>query len=133
MTVDSGAVTVEEAGPDDLAAVMNVFDGADLEVGAESVAEHIDRGEVLVARSKAGTVVGALVGRPRDRDVRIEPIAVRPGRRGQGIGTLLLHDAAERWGRLTASFERELAPFYRQAGFDVDYGDRCTGRLVPER
>ncbi|MFP4530671.1 MAG: GNAT family N-acetyltransferase [Halodesulfurarchaeum sp.] len=124
---------VEKARPADLAAVMNVFDGADPEVTKETVAEHIDRGEVLVARSKRGTVLASLVGRPRERDVRIEPIAVRPGRRGQGIGTLLLRDAAERWGRLTASFERELAPFYRQAGFEIECGNRCTGRLDPER
>ncbi|MDZ7849841.1 MAG: GNAT family N-acetyltransferase [Halodesulfurarchaeum sp.] len=122
---------VEEAGPEDLAAVMNVFDGADLEVSAETVDAHIDRSEVLVARSKRGTVLAALVGRPRERDVRIEPIAVRPGRRGQGIGTVLIREAGTRWGRLTASFDRELAPFYRQAGFEVDYGDRCSGRLDP--
>jgi GNAT superfamily N-acetyltransferase len=124
---------VEAAHPADLAAVMTVFDGAALEVSAEAVTEHIDRGEVLVARSERGTVLGGLVGRPRDGDVRIEPIAVRRGRRGQGIGTALLREAGERWGRLTASFDRELAPFYRQAGFAVNYGDRCTGRLDPER
>ncbi|MFB6086325.1 MAG: GNAT family N-acetyltransferase [Halodesulfurarchaeum sp.] len=122
---------VEKAGPDDLAAIMNVFDGADLEVGAETVGEHADRGTVLVARSEGGTVLAALVGRPRERDVRIEPIAVRPGRRGQGIGTALIREAGARWGRLTASFERELAPFYRQAGFDVECEDRCRGRREP--
>ena len=123
-------MTVELADQDDLPAVMNVFDGADLEVSAEAVSKHIGREEVLVARSEAGIVLGALVGRPRERDVRIEPIAVRPGRRGQGIGTRLIREAGDRWGRLTAAFDRELAPFYRQAGFEIDCEKhRCHGRL----
>ncbi len=117
---------VEPAAPADLAAVMNVFDGADLAVAADAVATHIDREEVLVARSEAGTVLGALVGRPRERDVRIEPIAVRPGRRGQGIGTALIREAGDRWGRLTASFDQDVAPFYRQVGFELTAEGRGT-------
>lgn len=124
---------VELARPGDLAAVMNVFDGADLQVSLETVEEHIDHEHVLVARSDQGTVIGALVGRPRERDVRIEPIAVRPGRRGQGVGTALIRAAGDRWGRLTATFDADLTPFYRQAGFEIEGGERRVGYREPPR
>lgn len=126
-------MNVELAQSADLAAVMNVFDGADLQVSATEVADHIDREEVLVARSDQGTVIGALVGRPRERDVRIEPIAVRPGRRGQGTGTALLRAAGNWWGRLTATFDADLTPFYRQAGFEIEGGERRVGYRPPPK
>ncbi len=141
-------MTVELAHAADLAAVMNVLDGADLEIAAVDVETAIDRKRVLLARSVEGTVLGATVGWPRDRDVRaerprdrngrvgqttdrevrIEAIAVRPGRRGQRIGTRLVEAAFDRWGPLTAEFDPGLATFYRTVGFDIDCGERCFGR-----
>lgn len=124
---------VELARPSDVPGVMNVFDGADLQVSLEDVVEHIDHEHVLVARSDQGTIIGALVGRPRERDVRIEPIAVRPGRRGQGVGTALIRAAGDRWGRLTATFDADLTSFYRQAGFEIEGGERRVGYREPPR
>jgi GNAT superfamily N-acetyltransferase len=126
-------MNIELASPDDLATVMNVFDGADLQVSGQEVAEHIDSEEVLIARSDRGTIIGALVGRPRERDVRIEPVAVRPGRRGQGIGTELIRAAGDRWGRLTATFDADLTPFYRHTGFEIEGGERRVGYRPPPK
>lgn len=110
-----------------LPAVMNVLDGADLEIEAVAVATAIDRERVLVARSRAGTVLGAAVLNPRDSGAEIAAIAVRPGRRGQGIGTALIEAAGARWGQLEAAFDPSLVPFYRQAGFEIACSDRCRG------
>jgi GNAT superfamily N-acetyltransferase len=115
------------AGAGVLPAVMNVLDGADLEVQATAVATAIDRERVLVAQSRAGTVLGAAVVNSEDSGAEIAAIAVRPGRRGQGIGTALIEAAGERWGRLEAAFDPSLVPFYRQAGFEIECADRCRG------
>ncbi len=116
---------------EDLPAVMNVLDGADLAVSAETVRRRIRGGTVLVAASDAGTVVGVLVALPRPKGVHVEAIAVRPGRRGQGIGSGLVVEAADRWGRLTAAFDPSKRDFYRQTGFEVtSTGDRCFGERV---
>jgi GNAT superfamily N-acetyltransferase len=118
----------------DLAAVMNVLDGAAMEISAETVRAAIDRDRVLVARSAAGTVLGAIVGGERDHLVRILAIAVRPGRRGDGIGSALIQAAHDRWGPLEAEFDPDLAPFYRNSGFAIEPDDRYRGRLgAPDR
>lgn len=121
----------EVAGHSDLVAVMNVLDGGDLEVSAGTVERGIDTGRVLVARSERGTIIGALVGQHREKVTHIEGIAVRPGRRGQGIGTELLREAGDRWGGLEAEFDSSVSQFYRRAGFDVETGERWVGRRSP--
>lgn len=118
--------TVEE-----LPAVMNVLDGADLAVSAETARRRIRGGTVLVAATHADMVVGVLVALPRPEGVHVEAIAVRPGRRGQGIGSGLVAEAADRWGRLTAAFDPSKRDFYRQTGFEVTpTGERCFGERV---
>lgn len=121
-------MTVESAAAADLAAVMNVFDGADLDVSARAVERGIAADRVLVARSGTGTVLGSLfIG--ATAPARIAAVAVRQRRRGQGIGTALLCEATTRWSPLVASFDPDLAPFYREAGFAVSCGGRCHGRV----
>lgn len=68
----------------------------------------------------------ALVGQ------ELEAVAVRPGRRGQGIGTALVEAAAERRPRLVAEFDSRVYAFYESLGFDVDPAegtDRYRGIL----
>ena len=116
---------------EELPAVMNVLDGADLAVSAETVRRRIRGGTVLVAVTDAKTLVGVLVALPRPKGVHVEAIAVRPGRRGQGIGSGLVAEAADRWGRLTAAFDPSKRDFYRRTGFEVTpTGERCFGERV---
>jgi GNAT superfamily N-acetyltransferase len=123
----------ETADAEDLVAIMNVFDGADLAVSAAAVERAIEADRVLVARSAAGTVIGALLAVPTESAVRIAAVAVRPGRRGQGVGSALLDEATTRWAPLVAAFDASLAPFYRSNGFAVTIEERGRGRRPPSR
>jgi GNAT superfamily N-acetyltransferase len=145
-TVDADAdapATVRPARDGELAAVMNVFDGAMLAVDGATVAEGIaaDRDAVLVAED-GGRIVGALVLdvpergglAPRPEEVRpetrhVEAVAVRRRRRGQGIGRRLIEAAAGRCDYLTADYRAEVRPFYEALGFSVtdDDGERLRG------
>lgn len=110
-------VTVRRAEPSDETAVRRVCNGANLTIPSSLPALLAD-GTVLVA--DAGTVVGALVARPRDDGCHVEAIAVTRGRRGQGIGSALLDRArATADGPVTARFRPRLRPFYESAGFRV--------------
>jgi len=107
---------VREATVTDLPDVMNILDGAVLAADAVTVRDHIADDEVLVAVSEdRERVLGALV---LDGE-RIDAVAVRRRRRGQGIGTALVETAADRRGRLTATFDADVRPFYEKLGFDV--------------
>lgn len=67
-------------------------------------------------------------GRPASRE--IVAVAVRPGRRGQGIGSALVSAAASRREELVAGFDSDVRPFYESLGFEVECeGDRCRGSL----
>ena len=120
---------VRGAREDELATVMNVLDGAALDVDAATVSGRIPDG-VLVAVAD-GRVVGACVVEPPARERRtegvkatasahVDAIAVRPGRRGQRVGASLVESGAARWGTLTAEFDERVRPFYESLGFDVE-------------
>ena len=100
-----------------------------LVVGAVLVA--VDTG--TTSRTPSGRVVlGALVLEGRT----IEALAVRPRRRGQGIGSALVRAADDRTSRpLRASFDADLRPFYERLGFAVEATEtgRCHGRRDGEK
>ena len=121
---------VREATPGDLTAVMNVLDGANLAIDADTVARRIENDTVLVAGDGARPV-GALVAIPRRDGAHIEAIAVRRRRRDQGVGTALVERAATQWGRLTATFDPPVREFYDSLSFDVESrGERYWGERV---
>jgi GNAT superfamily N-acetyltransferase len=123
MTADDPApdVSVRPARPGDLSALLGVLDAAALETDHDRARASVERGQALVAVAGSGTVVGALVR----EDSEITAVAVRRGRRGQGIGTALVDRAGERARReerdaLVAEFDRSVRPFYEKRGFDVE-------------
>ena len=93
---------------------MTVFDSAMLETDAGAVEAAINGADLLVATSE-GRVLGACLLDGHE----IEAIAVRPGRRGQGIGTALVA-AADRRGRLVAEFDPRVRPFWDALGFEIE-------------
>lgn len=127
---------VREARSGELVDVRSVFDAAMLDV------PDLDDCAVLVAVEEARPL-GALAvahvdgsASPTGADTsgddhgRIRAVAVRPGRRGQGVGTALVEAAAERHATLLAEFDERVRPFYKALGFavgDAD-GDRLRGR-----
>ena len=112
----------------DLAAVMNVLDGAALAVEAATVRERIADGEVLVATDES-RVLGALVL----DESHVEAVAVRRSRRGQGVGTELVASAAAGTdGPLTAAFDAQVKPFYESLDFAIEPAEE-TGRFRGRR
>ena len=110
---------VEEATPEVEPTVRAICNAAMLEVD-DAVLEE---GTVLVARDD-GRILGALVL----DGTEIDAVAVRPGRRGQGVGSALVEAAAERRSELTAEFDPGVRPFYESVEFDIDCGGgRCRG------
>ncbi|MDZ7701004.1 MAG: GNAT family N-acetyltransferase [Halobacteriales archaeon] len=130
---------VRPATDGELPAAMTAFDGGGLAVAAERVRAGIGDGRVLAA-VEADRLLGALLLEPHTAPdtAEIEAVAVRPGRRGQGIGTALVAAAAERHERLVAGFDPRVEPFWASLGFEIEPGDgadRLIGRLegTPER
>lgn len=133
---------IRPAEPDELPGVMNVLDGAYLDVDAETVRARILAGEVLVAHEK-GPILGVIVldtetseayetseAHADPVEAHIEAVAVRRRRRGDGHGTALVQAALDRFGSLSADFDADVRPFYESLGFEVAVrGDRCRGRL----
>ena len=131
--------TVRVGDADDYRVVMNLFDGAMLDVDAERVRaglEGEDDGErtgdtaVLVAELD-GSVVGALVLDGR----RVTAVAVRRSRRDRGVGTVLVEEAVARRGRVVTSFDARVRPFYESLGFEIrpaDGGEVESGRFEGE-
>jgi GNAT superfamily N-acetyltransferase len=123
----------------ELPAVATVLDAAMLSTG--DLRRRVEAGDVLVAVDD-GRVVGALVVAPpadtpawaRDRgtDAHVLAVAVRRRRRDQGIGSALVGAAADR-GRLTATFDPDVRPFYEALGFAIQEGpdDRLRGVRDP--
>ena len=99
----------------DLPAVRTVLDGGLLQV-PDDLTPAVDRGDVLVAVSPTGTVLGALVL----SDTAVTAVAVRRRRRDQGIGSALVTAATQDRDRLVAEFDERVAPFWRSIGFAVE-------------
>lgn len=98
---------------------MNILDGASLAVDAETVRERIDTETVFVAVAD-GRILGACVL----DGPKIDAIAVRRRRRGQGIGGRLVERAAASVdGVLCADFHRRVRPFYDALGFAIEPTD----------
>lgn len=111
--------TIRPAVPGEYVTVRSVLEAALLEVESGL----LRRSSVLVAVEN-DRILGALVL----RGPKIEAIAVRPGRRGQGIGSMLVRRAADRRPRLSAGFDPALRPFYTSLGFEICCEDgRCRG------
>lgn len=116
-------VGVREATVSELPDVLNVLDSAALQVDVDRLKRRVDDGDVLVAVVE-GRVLGALVL----AGDRIAAVAVRRGRRGQGIGTELVEAAADRRDRLVAAFDVDVRPFWEALGFEVEALDE-PGRM----
>lgn len=112
-------MNLRTADPDDLADVMNVIDGANLELPAETVDERIEEGQVLVAE-EGGPVLAALVVEPWSDWAYVEAVAVRRSRRGKGLGTTLVQAATDRFGPLIADFDDDVRLFYQSLGFEIE-------------
>jgi GNAT superfamily N-acetyltransferase len=109
-------VQVREVRPGERDAALNVLDAAILET------DRADEGTLLVAVDE-GRVVGALVLVGN----RIDAVAVRRRRRGQGVGSALVEAAAEHRERLVAAFDDGVRPFYESLGFTIS--EASPGRL----
>ena len=104
---------------DETVAVRGILDAAMLRI--EDAA--LEEGTTLVAAVE-NRLLGALVLDGEE----IVAVAVRPGRRGQGVGTALVEAAADRRERLTAGFDPGMRPFYESLGFEIECDDgRCRG------
>jgi GNAT superfamily N-acetyltransferase len=94
-----------------------VTDGANLELSPDTLESALGDDAAFVAVADDGTTaLGALV---LDGE-RIAAVAVRPGRRGQGIGSALVEAAADRRNRLVAAFDPDVEPFWRSLGFAIE-------------
>lgn len=106
---------VREAAVADLPDVLNIIDGAALRVDVDDLRERIASEDVLVAVEE-GRVLGTLV---LDGD-RVAAVAVRRGRRDQGVGAALVEAAADRRDRLVAECDARVRPFWESLGFDIE-------------
>ena len=108
------ALEVREATGDEEATARGILNAAMLEVDAGT----FERAVVLVA-VEDDRVLGALVLDGEE----VDAVAVRPGRRGQWVGSALVEAAASRRdGGLVAEFDPGVRPFYESLGFEVDCG-----------
>jgi len=129
------SVEIRTAAPDDRLGVRRVLDAAMLDV-REDFRERLAADDVLVAREARSDedgddspILGALVLVPVEAGARIDAVAVRRARRGQGVGSALVGAAAERHVRLVAEFDPGVRPFYESLGFDVRPISGESGRL----
>lgn len=106
---------IQESTADELAEVASIIDGAALQIDIDYLAPAIRTGNVLVATRPDGPILGAVVL----EGTEIRAIAVRPGRRGQGIGTELVEAAAARREELLARFVPAVRSFWESVGFVV--------------
>lgn len=102
---------IREATDEELLGVRRV-----LNAGALAVPTGLPEATTIVALADASPVLGALVL----SGATITAIAVRPRRRGQGIGTALVEAAAERRARLVVQFDPSVRPFWAGLGFTIE-------------
>lgn len=152
-------VSIRRARPSDFTELLSILDGAALETDSAVVQRAIDADRAFVtvsdsSRTDSEILLGGVVLRgeetvssPDCRNgasgsrafatacsssasaVEISAIAVRPGRRGQGIGTALIEAVCSQYAIVRATFDPELRPFYESLGFSCR---RCEeqSRLV---
>jgi GNAT superfamily N-acetyltransferase len=122
-------VAIRPATAEEQSTVMAIIDGAALRTSLTRIERAIAEDAVLVATpADADRVLGALALDGQE----VLNIAVRPRRRGQGIGRALIEAATERRGRLVVECNADLRPFYESVGFDVresDPDDPASTRL----
>jgi N-acetylglutamate synthase-like GNAT family acetyltransferase len=118
---------IRRARPADHGRAVELLDAAMLEADADRLRGRIGRGSVLVAEAD-GRVVGVCVLADRDAATEISQIAVHRSRRARGVGRRLVEAAAaEADGPLTATFRRQVRPFYESLGFEVAPATEGTG------
>ncbi|MFW6320571.1 MAG: GNAT family N-acetyltransferase [Halohasta sp.] len=134
-------VSIRRGRPDDLVGVMRLFDGALLDTDPDRIRNLLtgSRGSLLVAGEDRPVGAIALVteqeavdGLPWPESVYISAIAVRPERRGRGVGRALIEAAAD-WAAprpLSATFDERVRPFYTACGFEIE---KRAGRLWGRR
>lgn len=117
-------MTVRLAEPSDHAELLGILDAAALQTDSEQVREAIERDAVFVATAgERETILGALVL----SGTEILAVAVRPGRRGQGLGRRLVARAKRSRERLVAVHEHGVAPFWQAVGFER-VGETAAGQ-----
>ena len=118
-------MNVREARPDEHLAVRSIFDVAMLDL------PDFPAKKLLVA-AEDDRVLGGMAVETDGFGERgeIHAIAVRPRRRGQGVGSRLVGEAERRWNPVVAEFDERVRPFYEALGFDIEStdGDRFRGR-----
>lgn len=127
---------VHPAIPEQHAELLSILDAAALQTDSEQTREAIEQGEVFVAvperqsdsltRSGSPPVLGTLVL----DESKITAIAVRPGRRGQGIGRALVAHAQQSRTQIVAEFDPSVRPFWSAVGFELSEQsetDRLSG------
>lgn len=115
---------VTQPDPDQLPALLNVLDGADLAVDVEHLKASLGGGDVYAAVSEPscctdagdGQILGVLVLDGHE----ITAIAVRRRRRDQDLGTALVDAVREDRDELVAGFDEAVRPFWESLGFDVE-------------
>lgn len=108
-------MTVRPATADDLSPVLTIFDSAMLETDLETVRTALDRDDLLVAVADERVLGACLL-----LDAEIDAIAVRPNRRGQGLGRELVAAALDTQDRLVAEFDPRVRPFWDALGFEIE-------------
>lgn len=113
-------ISVRPATEDEEPVVWSICNAAMLDLEEATLTDLL-----LLVACVDDRILGALVL----DGAEIEAVAVRPGRRGQGIGSALVEAAAERRDELTAGFDPSVRPFYEALGFEITCEEkRCRGR-----